>query len=192
MEAAFRQAQRKAMEEAILTYYDKLRDKPDYLQYEDYSNVDDEIKKKFRRGTAPVPRSTQTDFTAFRERFGYELPYEIQNYINLFWHSYISGFIDELKDWREAVVLFDVIKYKNENDNDVVYHKFGIIELAESWETENFPHKGKYIPVGWTGYCGSDILYEIETGKMFCRDFLGNGVIEIADSLPQLISKLEP
>lgn len=192
MNSAERYAKQRTMQEAILTYYDKLSDKPDYLQYEDYSNVDDEIKKKFRRGTAPVPRTTQTDLTPFKERFGYELPYEIQDYINLFWHSYICGFIDDknyTEEYSDGIVLFEVIKYKNEKDDDVICHEHGLMDLSEKWGKN---YDGKFIPVGWTGYCAADILYEVKTGKIFCANFEGDGVFQIADSLAQLISKLEP
>lgn len=182
--------QKSAMKKAILEYYQKVQNLDyNYCQYEDYSNVDDEIKAQFQHGKAPVRRNTKTDFKVFKDHFGYELPQEIQDYINLFWHSYIVGFIDGIESYTdEAIDLFQVIKYKNENDNDMLYHECGIMYLAEHREKYE-KDTDKYIPVGWTDYYGSDILYEVKTGKIFC-DFYKEKV-QIADSLTQLIIKLK-
>lgn len=117
---------------AFKSYYEKLISKPDYFQNEDYSNVDVNIRACFRNGTAPVKRNSRTDFGIFREKYGYDMPSEIQEYINLYWHSYISGFNHKMKQYSdEAVILFQVLKYQGENDNDVLYHKFGLLELSD-------------------------------------------------------------
>lgn len=178
---------------AFKSYYERLISKPYYFQNEDYSNVDVNIRACFRNGTVPVKRTSGTDFSIFREKYGYDLPSEIQEYINLYWHSYISGFNHKMKQYSdEAIILFQVLKYQGENDNDVLYHRCGLLELSDQW----IKYGGdihRFIPVGWTGYSGGDILYNTETSQIHITD-LDENIIEdaIADSLSDLIKYLVP
>lgn len=178
---------------AFKSYYEKLISKSDYFQNENYNNVDINIKAHFRNGIFPVKRNSETDFSVFREKYGYTLPEEIQEYINLYWHGYICGFSEKMRLYSdEAVILFPVLKYQGENDNDVLYHKFGLLELSDQW-TKYGGNIHKFIPVGWTGYSGSEVLYNTETLSIHITDLDGN-IIEdpIADSLSDLIRCLVP
>lgn len=181
------------MQKAFSSYYGKLASKPHYFKNEDYSNVDVNIKACFRNGILPVKRDSETDFSVFREKYGYSVPKEIQEYINLYWHGYICGFIQKMRLYSdEAVILFPVLKYQGENDNDVLYHRFGLLDLSDQW-TKYGGDIHKYIPVGWTGYSGGDVLYNIETSQIHITD-LDENIIDnpIADSLSDLIKCLMP
>lgn len=178
---------------AFSSYYGKLASRPDYFQNSDFSNTDTYIKNHFRNGTLPVKRDSETDFSVFRKKYGYSLPIEIQEYINLYWHGYICGRSAKMQQYSdESIILFSVLKYQGENDNDVLYHRFGLIELSDLW----IKYGGdihKFIPVGCTGYSGSEVLYNTETFNIHITDLDGN-IIEdpIADSLSDLIKCLVP
>lgn len=178
---------------AFSSYYEKLVSKPDYFQNSDFRNTDTYIKKHFRNGILPVKRDSETDFSVFRKKYGYSLPIEIQEYINLYWHGYICGRSTKMQQYSdEVIILFSVLKYQGENDNDVLYHKFGLLDLADQW-VKYGGNIDKFIPVGWTGYSGGDILYNTETFNIHITDLDENIIKDpIADSLCDLIKHLVP
>ena len=107
------------MKKALMSYSKKAKEQPDFF-IRCQSDLEDavpelvaEIKEKFL-----VPRTAKTDTEPFRERFGFRLPDDIVDYINLFWHMSIYGAYDCFKQiengdgyykFDEGLVLFPVL-----------------------------------------------------------------------------------
>ncbi|MCH5268102.1 MAG: hypothetical protein J1E62_07135 [Lachnospiraceae bacterium] len=171
------------------TITDYFKKRPIYN--EKFSDVCSEIKDKFNEGSKPVLRESKTSTALFEKEFGYKLPDEIDEYINLFWHAYIYGYC---LNAPECIVLFSVLKKEGDSDNDILFYSDGLITISHEWE--EIGDIQKYIPIGWLGYSGAWVLYEVKSGKIFLEDVDSgiDGVIgeqPIADSLCELISKLE-
>ena len=86
-----------------------------------------------------VPRTAKTDTVPFRERFGFRLPDDIADYINLFWHTSIYGAYDCFKQiengdgyykFDEELVLFPVLKHNGGSDDDVLFQESGVSSLC--------------------------------------------------------------
>lgn len=157
-----------------------------------------EIQKRFL-----VPRTAQTNFAPFREKFGFELPDDIKDYINLFWHPHIAGAFDCYKQdekggyykFDEGPVLFSVLKHIGETDDDVLFQKYGVYDLtAELYEDyEECPEVREYISIGWTGYAAHAVLYKTATGEIYLQSWREDRVADdkpIAGSLSELINKI--
>lgn len=177
------------MKMAIKSYYNRMKKYPNYYENEDFSEISIEIKKKFKKGTIPIERNDKTDVSLFKKAFGYDLPDEIEGYINLFWHSYISGYLGN----RECIVLFPVLKKEGDSSNDILFYKNSLMPMAEEWS--EMGDIQKYIPVGWLGYSGAYVLYEVKTNKIYLEDITADtdGEIEnipIASCLKELIENM--
>ncbi len=178
------------MEEAILSYAAKAKNNPDYCPVYDRQGMNLNIRKQVERGEYFVRRTSKTDFKIFEDTFGYKLPSDIGDLINLFWHPYIYGYYKYDKI-AECIILFSCHQHKTETDDDILRQKYGIIDLGIEWRDEG--DITQYLPIGWTGYSGSTILYELSTGRIFCEDFDNDGEPEkepIANSLKELITGL--
>lgn len=175
------------MENAIKHYFEKLKEYPHYYQNEDFSGISNEIKKEFRGGMIPVRRKDKTNVSLFEKEFGYQLPIEIVDYINIFWHPWIMGRFNT----QESIVLFSVLKKEGDSSDDVLFYENGLMTIAEEWkETGDIQ---KYIPVGWLGYSGTYVLYEVKSNNIFLENADIDGEIEdkpIAGSLKELINNL--
>lgn len=177
------------MKNAILTYAEKIKDIPNWYQNFDISNVSPELKKFFDNNIYFIKRKTKTDFSIFEKEYGYSLPSDIGEYINLFWHPIIFGYYLI----PECIILFPVVKYNNDSDNDILYQKHSIISMARVWKYTFGGNINKFLPIGWTGYSEGYILYEIGTGKIYAEDLDNEGTPEsepIANSLKELIVNL--
>lgn len=180
------------MKKAIENYYQIIRETiPDYFENdrELHSKVREDIAFKMCNGYFPVKRTEKTNVSIFKARFGYELPEEIEQYINIFWHTYISGFCHS----KECIILFPVLPLEGDGVNELLFYNNGIMCLAEQWS--KIGDISKYIPIGWLDYTGSWVLYEIKTKNIFLEDALADkdGILEknpIAQSLKELITKI--
>lgn len=179
------------MKNEIVQYFKKINSEyPNYYDNEDFSNLDANIKSYFNNyGIAPIVRTDKTDVSFFEKKFGFQLPDEITKYINIFWHPYISGYLLD----SESIVLFSVLKKEGDSSNDVLFYKNGLMDLANHWAEDG--DINKYVPIGWLGYSGSFVLYEVDTGKIFLEDRNADvdGVVEdkpIAHSIAELINNL--
>ena len=94
------------MRETIQNYFEKTKQYPNYYSNEDFSIICDDIKKEIDAGVFFVKRKDETDLSVFEEKYGYTLPTEINDYINLFWHPCIRGYCNT----KESIVLFSVLK----------------------------------------------------------------------------------
>ena len=179
------------MRNEIIQYFKKIKKEcPDYYNSEDFSDLDKYIKNNFNNhGIVPIVKTEETDVSLFEKEFGYPLPNEIAKYINIFWHPFISGYLFD----SESIVLFSVLKKEGDSCNDVLFYKNGLMDLAKNWaEVGNIKN---YVPIGWLGYSGTYVLYEVDTGKIFLEDRNADvdGVIEdkpIANSIGELINNL--
>ncbi len=176
------------MRKAIENYYKKLKKYPDYYIDEDFSEVSREIRKKFKYGIIPIKRTDRTDISIFKKVYGYDLPEEIDSYINLFWHTSISGCAGA----TECIILFDVLKKEGDGSNDVLFYKFGLMDLAKDW-VDSGGDIQRYIPIGWLGYSGCNVVYEVKTGNIYVEDLDVDGLLgdkPIAGSLKELINNM--
>lgn len=177
------------MKETIRNYFDKLKPYPDYYKGEDFNNISTEIKSEFQNGIIPVERKEKTDVSLFEKEFGYKLPEEIADYINSFWHPYISGYVHI----PECVVLFSVLKKEGDSQDDILFYTNNLITMAKNWR--EIGDVQNYIPIGWLGYSGSYVLYEVKTCRIFIEDMDSDisGNLEnlpIANSLKELIDNM--
>lgn len=180
------------MEEAILSYAAKAKNNPNFCDSEDLRKVNLNIRKQMERGEYFVRRTSKTDFKIFEDTFGYKLPSDIGDLINLFWHPYIYGFYKYDKI-GECIILFSCHQHKTETDDDILRQKYGIIDLGIEWRDLCGGDITQYLPIGWTNYSGRSILYELSTGRIFCEHLDNEGEPEkepIADSLKELITGL--
>lgn len=176
------------MRKAIKNYFKKLQKYPDYYKHEDFHEISKEIKNGFRSGIIPLERGTKTNVSLFDKEFGYHLPDEIADYINMFWHPCISGYVYT----SECIVLFSVLKKEGDSDDDILFYRNSLISMVREWAESGDIQR--YIPIGWLGYSGCYVLYEAETGKIFLEDRDVEGKVEdkpIADSLKNLIMKMD-
>lgn len=177
------------MQEAILNYAIKAKNNPNYCSLTDFESMHPYIKRQCENGEYFTRRNTLTDFKIFENIFGYKLPKDIGDLINLYWHPYIYGFYK----LSECIVLFSCHKHKTENDADIMKQKDGIIDLGINWRDVYAGDISQYLPIGWKGYSGSYILYELSTGRIFEEDFDNDGKPAeepFANSLKELIQGL--
>ncbi len=178
------------MKDAILKYSEKVKAKLNWYTEHDLTNACKDLKDFFDKGIYFIERTNKTDFSKFAEEFGFELPNDIKEYINLFYHPYIIGFYK----LEECIILFSVIKFDNESENDVLFHENGVIKLAREWHSVFGGNIKKYLPIGWLEYSGRYILYDIKTGKIYEEDFDQEGIPSdepLANSFKDLIGNLE-
>lgn len=178
------------MKETIIKYAERASKIPNWWSSSEVGDFNEQLKKLYiDKRIYFIPRNTKTDFSKFENELGYQMPFDIREYINLFWHPYIKGFykIDE------CIILFSVIKYDNESCDDVLYHENGIIKLADEWRSVFGGNTQKFLPIGWLDYTGRYLLYEINTGKIYTEKFDCEGMPSdqpLADSLKELIENL--
>lgn len=178
------------MRKAIEDYYKRLREESHLKENITlYENISKEIELHYGSGYYPVERTDKTDLSLYEDEYGYELPAEIQDYINIFWHTHIHGYCYN----KECIVLFPVLKMEGDNCNDILWYKHGIIHLAKEWEQVG--DIKKYVPIGWLSYSGGFVLYDIGSGKIYLEDPDADidGVVgeeAIANNLVELINSL--
>ena len=198
------------MKQALLNYREKTLKRGQFWLRDDFKDVIPEMAEEFKRNFL-IQRTTVTDFSPFRERFGYELPDEIKEYISLYWHPCVDGVYDCMQQsekgyhkFDDSIVLFSVMKKNNESDNDILFQKYGIIYLTENWlksckeDAEYEPQLEKYaeeaadyIPIGWSSYYAYEILFRRSTKKIHIEAYDGDRFVSeepIAESLPDLIN----
>lgn len=198
------------MKDALINYSKKAMARPNYYNPGKYEGVVSELKTEFQRSIL-VPRTTKTNFEPFRSRFGFELPDDIKDYINLYWHSYIEGAYDcykqdengEYYKFDEGQILFPVLKHNRETDDDVLFQKNGVYDLTEqlykNCKKEHYccdditKEVKEYICIGWTGYAAHAVLYKIATGEIYLESWREDRLADdkpIAASLSELINNI--
>ncbi len=181
------------MKNTIEDYYKRVREEaPDLFKSEGkmHDGVSDDISGVFGNGLYPVLRNIKGDFGQFVKEFGFELPQEIKDYMSIFWHTYIIGYIREYR--LGELVLFPVLKFENDSE-DVLLYKNGVIELTKKWY--DISSEKDYVVIGWLGYSGGFVLYNLENNKIYLEDVNADeeGVVckePVAGSLKELIGKL--
>ena len=176
------------MKTAIHNYFQKLKSYPNYFANEDFSKICNEIKRELDAGVFLVERMKETDISIFEKEFGYQLPIEIERYINLFWHPCISGYCKT----EEAIVLFSVLKKTGDLVDDILFYKNSLITMSKEWE--KFGDIQKFIPIGWLSYSGRYVLYEVSSNYIFLENIDIDGEVEdkpIANSLKELINSMD-
>ena len=188
------------LKDALLAYAQKAIAHGAHLSPKQYEGVVPALAAEVQ-GRFLVPRTTTTDLAPFRERFGIELPEDIGDYLNLFWHPYVAGAYDcEKQDeeggyykFDEGPILFSVLKHVGETDDAVLFQKYGVYDLtAEFYEDHEdlLDEAKRYICIGWTGYAAHAVLYEIATGEIYLESWREDRVADdrpIAGSLSELI-----
>lgn len=175
------------MKTEIQNYFEKLKRYPNYYADEDFSKVSNEIKFKINEGVFLIKRKDGTDLSVFEKEFGYKLPSEIKSYINLFWHPCIIGYLNT----KESIVLFSVLKKEGDSSDDILFYKNNLIEMAKEWE--KIGDIQKFIPIGWLGYSGGYVLYEVSSHNIFLENTNIDGEVQdnpIANSLGELINNM--
>ena len=190
------------MKEALVNYSKRVIANSAYDSLREFEGVVPELVTEIQKNIL-VPRTTQTNLEPFRERFGFELPDDIKDYINLFWHPHIAGTYDCFKQkeeggyykFDEGPIIFSVMKHIGETDDDVLFQKYGVYDLtSELYEDyEECSEVKEYISIGWTGYAAHAVLYKIATGEIYLESWREDRVADdrpIASSLSELINKI--
>jgi hypothetical protein len=178
----------KNMEEAIKNYFIKMKNYPDYYNNDDFSDVCEDILIYLKQKKYMIDRKENTSVELLEKELGYKLPTEIEIYINYCWHPSICGYYGS----SECIVLFPVLKKQGDSSDDILKYQDGILTMVKEWEKNGCVNK--YIPIGWLGYSGSFVLYEINTCHIYLEDYDVDGkVLEqpIANSLKELIMNLK-
>lgn len=118
------------MRETIQNYFEKTKQYPNYYSNEDFSTICDDIKKEIDAGVFLVKRKDETDLSVFEEKYGYTLPTEINDYINLFWHPCIRGYCNT----KESIVLFSFLKKEGDSSDEILFYENSLISMAKDWE----------------------------------------------------------
>lgn len=74
---------------------------------------------------------------------------------------------------------------------DILFYKNSLISMAEDWE--EMGDIKKFIPIGWLGYSGGYVLYEVSSHNIFLENMDVDGEVEdkpIANSLKELINNM--
>lgn len=173
---------------SIQKYFERIEKYPNFYDNENFDLICNEIKQKFDKRVFLVERKEKTDLTIFEKEFGYKMPTEIEEYINVFWHPCISGYCNT----EEAIVLFSVLKNEGDSSDDILFYKNSLFTMCKEWE--RIGDIKKLIPIGWLGYSGGYVLYEISSHDIFVENMDIDGEVEdkpIAHSLKELINGMD-
>lgn len=176
------------MRVSIQNFFKRIKKYPNYYDNEDFDAICKDIKQKIDEGIVLVERKDRTDLSIFEKEFGYKLPTEIEEYINVFWHPYISGYCNT----DEAIILFSVLKKAGDSSDDILFYNNSLITMAREWE--KIGDIQKFIPIGWLGYSGGYVLYEVSSHNVFLENMDTDGEVEdkpIAYSLKELINNMD-
>lgn len=178
------------MKETMIEYAKKTSRVHDWWSEAEISKFNAEHKTKYINNNIYfIPKDIKTNLTSIENKLSYSLPLDIIEYIDLFWHPCVKGFYKI----QESIILFSVIKYDNETDDAFLYHKCGIMDMINTLEKISGGEQKRYLPIGWTGYSGGYILYDLKTGMIYEEDFDNVGMPSeepLANSLKELISNL--
>ena len=168
---------------------------PKYANEGNYIRV--EGVKELTDLAKPIPKTKKTDMSFFKENFGFDLPKDIDDFINNYWHINISGkykYPNDIILAEDRILLFRVMRFKGEKELDFLYDPtIGFMSFAEEWRGDGGDIT-KYIPIGFMDVTGYFILYEVQTGKIFLQNIEIDGRAEdkpIADSFPEFIKNIE-
>jgi len=178
------------MKRAIQSYKKQLIGTNISYSFFDFSNVAPDLKEHFEHKNFFVKKQERTSFSSFEKEMGYPLPQDICEYINAYWHPGIFGYYKI----SECIVLFPVVKYIGDTTDSILTQKGGLIDSAEKWNKLYGGNITQYLPIGYLSYSGINVLYEINSGKIFSEDLDNEGFPEnkpIADSFKELIRNLK-
>ena len=83
------------------------------------------------------------------------------------------------------------MKKEGDSSDDILFYKNGLISMAKDWE--GIGDIKKFIPIGWLGYSGGYVLYEVSSHNIFLENMDIDGKVEdkpIANSLKELINNM--
>ena len=155
-----------------------------------FSNIAPDLKSHFDIGDFFIERHDYTAFDLFAKEIGYPLPNDICDYINAYWQPGVFGYYNT----NECIILFPVVRYVNDTLDSILLQKNGLINSAKQWKEVFGGDINKYLPIGYLGYSGINVLYEVSSGKIFLEDLNNEGVPEeksISESLRELIINLK-
>lgn len=170
------------MNDALLRYSKKALKLKQFWMPNEFNEVEPEMAEEMKRNFL-VPRTTKTDFTPFLEKFGFDVPQELKDHFDLYRHPYVSGCYDCMQQnekgyhkFDDGLTLIPVMKRKGESDSDVLFHKFGLMDMTEEWyedykeAVEEEPIIAKYnddmkdyIPIGWSLYYAYTVFFRRST-----------------------------
>ncbi len=178
------------MKKTIQLYKKRLVGTGISYNFFNFSDVAPDLKTHFDAGEFFVERQDQTSFDLFAKEMGYTLPQDICEYINAYWHPGIFGYYKI----NECIVLFPVVRYINDTSDSILMQKDGLINSAKKWSKLYGGDITQYLPIGHLSYSEINVLYEINSGKIFLEDLDNEGFPEnnpITNSFKELISNLK-
>lgn len=80
---------------------------------------------------------------------------------------------------------------EGDSSDEILFYKNNLISMAEDWE--EMGDIKKFIPIGWLGYSGGYVLYEVSSHNIFLENMDVDGEVDdksIAQSLKELINNI--
>lgn len=80
---------------------------------------------------------------------------------------------------------------EGDSSDDILFYKNNLISMAE--DLEEMGDIKKFIPIGWLGYSGGYVLYEVSSHNIFLENMDVDGEVDdkpIAQSLKELINNI--
>lgn len=138
----------------------------------------------------PVEKRNPYSFIKFEEKYKIELNQSIKDYFNSYWHYYITGHCLTTEGYHyDTLHLFPVLPAMNLNSDEFLHSKYGFYSEVDLWYQQY--GELEYIPIGFTGYYGSEILIENISGRIKVCWNEYDDLIELdTKNLSELISKM--
>lgn len=83
------------------------------------------------------------------------------------------------------------MKKEGDSSDEILFYENSLISMAKDWE--EIGDIKKFIPIGWLGYSGGYVLYEVSSHNIFLENMDVDGEVEdkpIANSLKELINNM--
>lgn len=88
-------------------------------------------------------------------------------------------------------LLYYFLKKEGDSSDEILFYENSLISMAKDWE--EIGDIKKFIPIGWLGYSGGYVLYEVSSHNIFLENMDVDGEVEdkpIANSLKELINNM--
>ncbi len=135
----------------------------------------------------PIEKQIVTDFSILEEKYKTIIHQDVKDYYNSFWFYDISGWFENSGDWNDWYMMMELEKVLP--GKEIIELDKHIIRYYNIHKIESIP----MIPIGLHSETSLFVLVYNKTGEVCIDDVECSGkFIKIADSLVDLINRLEP
>ncbi len=135
----------------------------------------------------PVEKNIVTDFRILEYKYKTTIHQDVKDYYNSFWFYGIHGWLKNSVDWYDWYMMMELKKVLP--GKEIIELDKHIIRYYNIHKIESIP----MIPIGLYTNTESFVIVYNKTGEVCIDDVECSGkLIKIADSLVDLINRLEP